>query len=208
MLVDDEVDHYCAFAALTRTTTDRSLPIDVYLAACAGLTDREGVDELIRLGFAAGPLDDLVSEKHRFYEQHAVPVGDWHRARVASVLDSLRQVGPLVLVTASDRASVVAALGDARLVDDYFPPDRALFEVPSSDRVAAIEAVARRQGIVENRRCLVVDDSSRNLAELRRRGYRTLGVSGLISDRPLPADVVVRDLAELDDLLDTDLSRG
>lgn len=208
VLVDDEVDHYCAFAALTRTTTDRSLPIDVYLAACAGLTDREGVDELIRLGFAAGPLDDLVSEKHRFYEQHAVPVGDWHRARVASVLDSLRQVGPLVLVTASDRASVVAALGDARLVDDYFPPDRALFEVPSSDRVAAIEAVARRQGIVENRRCLVVDDSSRNLAELRRRGYRTLGVSGLISDRPLPADVVVRDLAELDDLLDTDLSRG
>jgi beta-phosphoglucomutase-like phosphatase (HAD superfamily) len=208
VLVDDEVDHYCAFAALARSTTDRSLPIDVYLAACAGRTDGEGVEELVSLGFAAGAPDRLVSEKHRFYEDHAVPVGDRHRARVESVLDNLRRVGPLVLVTASDRASVVAALGDRQLVDEYFPQDRALFEVPGIDRVAMIDTVARRHGIVENRRCLVVDDSTRNLAELRRRGYRTIGVSGLISDRALPADVVVRDLAELGDLLDTDRSRG
>lgn len=208
VLVDDEVDHYCAFAALVRSTTDRSLAIDVYLSACAGRTDAEGIEELRRIGFVTGPLDELVAGKHRHYADHAVPVGDHQRARIESVLDRLREGGTPVLVTASDRASVVAALGDAPFVDAQFPDERALFEVASADRAAAIDAMARSLGMDENRRCLVVDDSARNLAELRRRGYRTLGISGLISDRALPADLVVRDLIELGELLDIDTSRG
>lgn len=208
VLVDDEVDHYCAFAALSRSTTDRSLAIDVYLAACAGRTDLEGIEELIKLGFLSGAPQQLLNAKHQFYRDHAIAVGDQHRARIEAVLDRVGRVGPLVLVTASDRRSVTAALGDAGLVDDYFPEGRALFGVPSSDRMTRIEAVARRHGVVENRRCLVVDDSARNLAELRRRGYRTLGVSGLISNRALSADVVVKDIVELGELLAGGRSRG
>lgn len=87
------------------------------------------------------------------------------------------------------------------ILDRHFAPDRVIFEVPSAERVQTIDAMARRLGVLENRRCVIVDDSARNLAELRRRGYRTLGVGGLISDRPMPADVIVNDLTELDDLL-------
>jgi beta-phosphoglucomutase-like phosphatase (HAD superfamily) len=201
VLVDDEVDHFCAFAALSRTTADRSLPIDVYLATCAGRTDAEGVDELRRLGFAAGRTDELVTEKQEIYRSHSVPMGEGHRARLHRLLGRLGAIAPLVLVTASDRSSVMAALGDSSLVDDHFSEDCRLFGVESTERVSAIADRARNLGVEENRQCVVIDDSERNLAELRRRGYRTVGVSGLISERSLPADAVVRDLVELGELL-------
>lgn len=192
-------DHFCVFAALSRATADRSLPIDVCLANCAGRTDGEGVDELRSAGFVTGDTADLVARKQDFYRSHSVPVGGAHRARL---LGRLGDMAPLVLVTASDRPSVVAALGDATVVDDHFSEECRLFNVESIERVSVIGSVARRFGVDENRSCLVIDDSERDLAELRRRGYRTVGVSGLISDRSLPADLVVRDVVELSDLLD------
>jgi beta-phosphoglucomutase-like phosphatase (HAD superfamily) len=202
VLVDDEVDHFCAFAALSRATADRSLPIDVYLATCAGRTDVEGVDELRAAGFVAGDTDDLVVRKQDFYRSHTVAVGDAHRARLHRMLGRLGGMAPLVLVTASDRPSVVAALGDPNVVDDHYSEECRLFNVESIERVSVISNVARRFGVDENRSCLVIDDSERNLAELRRRGYRTVGVSGLISDRSLPADLGVRDVVALSDLLE------
>lgn len=208
VLVDDEVDHYCAFAALSRSTVDRSLPIDVYLTACAGRTDAEGIEGLRSLDFAAGETDQLLVEKQRYYQQHAIPVGDTHRARLHRLLIRLAEVAPLALVTASDRASVAAALGDERIIDEHFEADRALFEIGSVDRIAVISDVAREHGLRNNRQCLVIDDSDRNLAELRRRGYRTLGVSGLVSNRALPADVVIKDLVELSYLLEVEQPRG
>lgn len=114
---------------------------------------------------------------------------------VRAILDHLRAVAAAKGVTRT-RAARQAALQLEQVLG------------PASDRAAAIDAMARSLGVVENRRCLVVDDSARNLAELRRRGYRTVGVSGLISDRALPADLVVRDLVELGELLDSDRSRG
>jgi len=196
VLAYDEPIHFSAFARLCRETTGRSLNLAEYDRLCSGITDEEGVQNLVRAGVLAGNPADLVGEKQKHYRDLLRGEGDILSPATKSFVAVLREREIAYrVVTASPRDEVAGARAAAG-VDKLFPDDMIEAGVRSSDRFLALRRAAR---IMDRQpgSILLVDDNENNIAMGRRLGMITARVDSRPTDCDTQADYCVADIGDL-----------
>jgi hypothetical protein len=134
VLMDDEGLNYNSFADTLRVYK-LSLTYVEYLRHCAGLTDEEGMKNLVLAKNVNASLSDLVETKGKFYKQHRGS----HDLPPAfpSAVEAARYIGQTqghcFLVTSTDEESAVDFL-EKHSLQTVFPIDRSYFAVSSAER--------------------------------------------------------------------------
>jgi len=189
VLVDDEAVHFAAFGDALRNV-GATLTYDEYLTYCSGRTDREGMDRLIRTKGLTEGLESLVEAKRAAYARHR---GDFRPLGFRGALDvarALHERGVIsFLVTSSDAETAREFVSSCGL-EPVFPADRCFFEVDSSERPAAYQAILRDTR-EDPARCVVFDDTPGNLESARVFGVTTVAVATTHAAGRLSADVVI-----------------
>lgn len=195
VLVDDEVEHYCAFAAVVSESTGKQLAWDDYQRLCQGLTDEEGVRALKNedlLSHRASTANLMARKRHHYNRETAD--GPILIPGTRELLTALSDCGTVRhLLTSSDDEWLKRVLSVSGI--DSFFNGRVRASVPHHARMAEMKHIATESGVAP-RRVLVIDDSPRNLAMAAALGLPAIQVA----NRTAPTSTVPGLLASVNDL--------
>ena len=195
VLVNDEPGHYTAFENLVREL-GASLTYQEYLTECSGLSDAEGIQNLMRTTKLRGSPDELLRLKRKKYRAltAANPLSPFPRA-IELVGRLARDGKQCFLVTSASQADVEAFIVNSSL-KSTFPPRHRYFEVRAADRAGTYKRILTDAG-VDASRVILIDDTPSNLLTARELGIGTIGLTTKHSAADFRGMIVAGGVSEL-----------
>ena len=186
VLVNDEHDHFAAFAELARAHR-KSLTHDEYEDWCLGRSDVDGIRRIRAEKHLSGTVEELLQQKQAYYLRYTGPEPKLY-PKAEQLIEALVGRGKQVYLVTASSAEDTQRVMAASPLRQYFTEQNTFTDSSGASRTDVYQRVLEKGHDPET--VAVVDDSPENLALARERRMRTIGVA---TTRPalMRADQVV-----------------
>lgn len=195
VLVNDEPGHYSAFESLVRSLGG-SLTYREYLLQCSGLSDEEGIGNLIKsksLSRSPGELLKLKRKTYHALTEHNPP--PTFPGAIELVRQLAQQGKSCFLVTSAPQVEGESFIVSCSL-EEVFHPKCRFFNVRLADRQELYHNIAAGAG-GNSSKIVLLDDSPSNVLTAHKLGITAVGLTTKHSPQEFEGTFVVASMSEL-----------